>query len=219
MGKTLESRMRLLLVAGVVAALLATCVWGVSGSGPLTIEGRVLHKGLKNAKVVLSGPEVQTSSGVNAAGEFGFRIPTPGEERVSYRVDVVAMEAVFPSVHVRVDPRKPQTPIKAYAANDTSVRYAYPLVLRPLSVSPPSPAILSMLLGNPMILMMVVMGGLSMLMPMLVESLPEEDKAELQNSALAKSQVQAQNMDFIGSLSSMAASLTTEDEAPSTKKK
>ena len=144
---------------------------------------------------------------------------------MSYRVDVVAMEAVFPSVHVRVDPRKPQTPIKAYAANDTSVRYAYPLVLRPLSVSPayltapPSSSILSMLLGNPMILMMVVMGGLSMLMPMLVESLPEEDKAELQNSALAKSQVQAQNMDFIGSLSSMAASLTTEDEAPSTKKK
>ena len=144
--------------------------------------------------------------------------------KASYVVEVVSMEYAYRAVRVVVSPGASGKVVKARAANDTSVRMAYPLKLSPIGreaylTEPAGTSIMGMVLGNPMILMMVVMGGFSFVMPMLMESLDEEGKKELQNSAFAKSQSQMHNMDLVGSLSSFAATLSSSDDRPTTKKK
>ncbi|KNC51230.1 uncharacterized protein AMSG_06588 [Thecamonas trahens ATCC 50062] len=153
----------------------------------------------------------------DASGRFVFDgIP---EVNSQYRVDVVSMEYEFMAARVIVSPgKKPM--MRAKAANDSTIRLAYPLVLKPIApavflTEPQTTSILSMVLGNPMILMMVVMGGLSMLMPKLMENLDDEAKEELKNSTFAKSQAQANNFDVVGSLSSAAASWSApSDDTP-----
>lgn len=147
---------------------------GLTCEGTLVIPG--LEKKVSNIRVVLNGGEYTSLS--RQDGSFAFYNVDTG----IYLLEVMSVEFAFPQMKVKVDKDKDGGTInvveyKYPGANRTPATHPIRLVaLTPLKYfqDPPRFSILGFIMGNPMILLMGLSGGLMFLFPKMLQNMDPE---------------------------------------------
>lgn len=146
----------------------------VNVEGTLVIPG--LEKKVSNIRVVLNGGEYSSTS--RQDGSFAFYDVETG----IYLLEAMSVEFAFPQMKVKVDKGKDGGTInvveyKYPGANRTPGTHPIRLVaLTPLKYfhDPPRFSILGFIMGNPMILLMGLSGGLMFLFPKMLQNMDPE---------------------------------------------
>ncbi len=135
-----------------------------------------LEKKVSNIRVVLNGGEYTSLS--RQDGSFAFYNVDTG----IYLLEVMSVEFAFPQMKVKVDKDKDGGTVnvveyKYPGANRTPATHPIRLVaLTPLKYfqDPPRFSILGFIMGNPMILLMGLSGGLMFLFPKMLQNMDPE---------------------------------------------
>jgi hypothetical protein len=153
----------------------------------LPVEGRieVPNAGLPvaNQEITLNGGEYSTLTRVDGSFTF-YEIPSG-----IYLLDVGDIRATYPQMKIKVSAENGTITVNEYKyLGAQPVRASYPVVLtaimpvRYFQTKPPI-SILGMITGNPMMVMMLFMGGMVMFMPKMMANMSPEELAELKKQS------------------------------------
>lgn len=168
---------------------LLYCRLGFAGRNYLTVpvEGRieVPNAGMPvgNQEITLNGGEYSTLT--RSDGSFSFYEVPSG----IYLLDVGDIRATYPQMKIKVSAENGTVTVNEYKyLGAQPMRASYPMVLtaimpvRYFQVKPPL-SILGMITGNPMMIMMLVMGVVVMFFPKMMANMTPEELAELKKQS------------------------------------